>query len=131
MIQAYNFLYSWQLFPEKGTYEYGNRPKSGIYKLETNGTKKEILVSMNWVTLENQAFTSQYTFTTDADEYEFDDKDLADQVTAKMEAPSPAGPGGAAPIPKVEVVSRPSIQDRSSRPARSRTRRSPTTPARR
>ena len=38
-------------------------------------------------------------------------KDLADQVTAKMEAPSPARPGGAAPIPKVEVVSRPSIQD--------------------
>jgi predicted PurR-regulated permease PerM len=38
-------------------------------------------------------------------------KDLADQVTAKMEAPSTARPGGAAPIPKVEVVSRPSIQD--------------------
>ncbi len=38
-------------------------------------------------------------------------KELADQVTAKMEAPSLARPGGAAPIPKVEVVSRPSIQD--------------------
>jgi hypothetical protein len=84
MIQAYNFLYSWQLFPEKGTYEFGNRPKSGIYKLETNGTKKEIVVSMNWVTLENQAFTSQYTFTTDSDEYEFDDKELADKVTSNF-----------------------------------------------
>jgi hypothetical protein len=33
MITAYNFIGSWQLFPEKGTYELGNRPKSGIYKI--------------------------------------------------------------------------------------------------
>jgi hypothetical protein len=34
MVDAYNFLASWQLFPEKGTYEFGSRPKSGIYKIE-------------------------------------------------------------------------------------------------
>jgi predicted PurR-regulated permease PerM len=38
-------------------------------------------------------------------------KDLADQVTAKMEKPAPIQPGGPAPIQKVEVVSRPSFQD--------------------
>ena len=31
MITAYNFIGSWQLFPEKGIYESGNRPKSGIF----------------------------------------------------------------------------------------------------
>ena len=38
-------------------------------------------------------------------------RDLADEVTAKMETPKPTQPGGAAPIQKVEVVSRPSFQD--------------------
>ena len=35
MVQLYNFIASWQLFPEKGSYEYGERPKSGIYKIES------------------------------------------------------------------------------------------------
>ncbi len=38
-------------------------------------------------------------------------RELADEVTAKMEKPSTSNPGGATPIPKVEVVSRPSFQD--------------------
>ena len=41
MVQAYNFLAAWQLFPEKGNYEYGERPKSGIYKIEALEGKKE------------------------------------------------------------------------------------------
>lgn len=60
MITAYNFIGSWQLFPEKGTYEYGNRPKSGIYKIESTENKKELHISINWLTLENQAFSSEY-----------------------------------------------------------------------
>ena len=44
MITAYNFISSWQLFPEKGTYELGNRPKSGIYKIEATDSKKEIAI---------------------------------------------------------------------------------------
>lgn len=61
MVEAYNFLSSWQLFPEKGTYEYGDRPKSGIYKIEIGGSGKEISISMNWVSLEDQAFASHYS----------------------------------------------------------------------
>jgi predicted PurR-regulated permease PerM len=38
-------------------------------------------------------------------------RQLADEVTAKMEKPSTTKPGEAAPIQKVEVVSRPSFQD--------------------
>src|SRR6202008_3171288 len=80
MIQAYNFLASWQLFPEKGTYEYGERPKSGIYKIETVEGKKELVVSHNWVTLENQAFASQYKIITDGELNPFEDHALADHA---------------------------------------------------
>lgn len=34
MIHAYNFLVSWELFPEKGIYELRRTAKSGIYKIE-------------------------------------------------------------------------------------------------
>jgi hypothetical protein len=56
MIQVYNFLASWQLFPEKAIYENGERPKSGIYKIETTEDKKQLRISHHWVTPENQAF---------------------------------------------------------------------------
>ena len=82
MIQAYNFIASWQLFPEKGTYEFGNRPKSGIYKIEATQNKKEIAISINWVTLENQAFASSYALNADGELFLLDDKTTADSVKA-------------------------------------------------
>lgn len=80
MVQAYNFLASWQLFPEKGNYEYGERPKSGIYKIESTEEKKELIISHNWVTLENQAFASQYKLVADGALNPFDDHQLADHT---------------------------------------------------
>jgi predicted transcriptional regulator len=65
MIQAYNFLYSWQLFPEKGTYEKGERPKSGTYKISSTESRNELNIEMNWVTLENQAFSFTYSLVAD------------------------------------------------------------------
>jgi len=84
MIQAYNFIASWQLFPEKGTYEFGNRPKSGIYKIEATQNKKEIAISINWVTLENQAFAAGYTLNADGDELPLEDTAGADTVKASF-----------------------------------------------
>lgn len=80
MVKAYNFLASWQLFPEKGTYEHGERPKSGIYKIEAVETSKELIISHNWVTLENQAFTSQYRIIADDLLNPFEDHALADHA---------------------------------------------------
>jgi hypothetical protein len=80
MITAYNFIASWQLFPEKGTYELGNRPKSGIYKIEATENKKEVSISSNWVTLENQAFATAYKIIADGDVHPFTDTDVADEV---------------------------------------------------
>jgi hypothetical protein len=80
MLQAYNFLASWQLFPEKGIYEYGDRPKSGIYKIESPEGQKELIISHNWVTLENQAFAAQYKVVADSHLNPFDDHGLADHA---------------------------------------------------
>lgn len=80
MVQAYNFLASWQLFPEKCTYEYGERPKSGIYKVESPEGKKELIISHNWVTLENLAFAAQYNIIADGQLNPFDNVELADNA---------------------------------------------------
>lgn len=84
MVQAYNFLASWQLFPEKGTYEHGERPKSGIYKIEAVPESKELLVYHNWVTLENQAFASNYKILADGNLNDFSNLQLADKVQAEF-----------------------------------------------
>lgn len=39
MTAAYNFIGYWQLFPEKGTCQSGQRLKSGIYKIEAASYK--------------------------------------------------------------------------------------------
>jgi hypothetical protein len=80
MVAAYNFLASWQLFPEKGNYEFGERPKSGIYKMESAGESKQLIIHHNWVNLENQAFSSDYKVNADGDLHEFENKALADEV---------------------------------------------------
>lgn len=78
MIQAYNFIASWQLFPEKGIYEYGERPKSGIYKIEADKEHKQLIIHHNWVTLENQAFAAQYKVIADGSLNPFENKELAE-----------------------------------------------------
>lgn len=80
MVQAYNFLASWQLFPEKSQYEYGDRPKSGIYRIDPVDDKKELVIAHNWVTLENQAFSSQYRLIADGDLNDFAGQEMAEQV---------------------------------------------------
>jgi hypothetical protein len=82
MVQAYNFLASWQLFPEKGIYEYGERPKSGIYKIESLNENKELHIHHNWVALSNQAFAAEYRLIADGAMHSFANKDFADEVQA-------------------------------------------------
>ena len=42
MVQAYNFLASWQLFPEKGTYENGAVTLHVMHEILPNGSLKII-----------------------------------------------------------------------------------------
>ena len=82
MIQVYNFIASWQLFPEKGSYEFGGRPKSGIYKIASSPNNKQIDIAINWVTLENQAFASAYSLLSDGAHLPFEDNTTAEEVKA-------------------------------------------------
>lgn len=82
MTDAYNFLAAWQLFPEKGTYEYGSRPKSGIYRIGFSNSQKAIQVSMNWVTLEDHAFASEFTVVPDGEIHALPDPETAEKARA-------------------------------------------------
>lgn len=78
--EAFNFIASWQLFPEKGSYEFGHRPKSGIYRIEKTEVKNMLTISMNWVSVEDQAFSSRYSFIPDGTEQSIADNDIADII---------------------------------------------------
>lgn len=84
MVQLYNFLGSWQLFPEKGNYEFGERPKSAIYKIESSENKKEIAIGHSWTTIENQGFSSQYRVIADGALHSFEDRKWADEVQVSL-----------------------------------------------
>lgn len=60
MDKLYNFLHSWQLFPEKCTYETGERPLSGTYKISYQEHLKKVRVEMNWLNLIGTAFSSTF-----------------------------------------------------------------------
>jgi predicted transcriptional regulator len=84
MVQAYNFLASWQLFPEKCTFDYGLAPKSGNFKIESIQNGQGISLINNWVSLDNEAFYSQYEIIPDNTERSFSNTDLADIYIAHI-----------------------------------------------
>jgi len=81
MIQAYNFLFSWQLFPEKGIYEQGERPKSGTYKIAIGTESNSLSFDMNWLTLENIAYASTYQIVADGDTHILTNNEIADKAS--------------------------------------------------
>ena len=84
MVQAYNFLASWQLFPEKCEFQFGLPPKSGNYKIESIKNGHELSVSTNWVSLTNDAFYAQYAVKPNGEKQPFDNQDLADTIEAEI-----------------------------------------------
>lgn len=84
MVQAYNFLASWQLFPEKCDFQFGTIPKSGNYKIESIQNGQGLGISLNWVNPDNEAFYSQYELVPDSKQHPFDNHDLADMVKAEI-----------------------------------------------
>ena len=84
MVQAYNFLASWQLFPEKCNFQSGIAPKNGNCKIESIKNGKELNISTNWVSLDNEAFYSQYNIIPDGEKYPFDNQELADTIVCEI-----------------------------------------------
>lgn len=84
MVQAYNFLASWQLFPEKCNFQFGIAPKSGNCKIESIKNGKELNISINWVSLDNEAFYSQYNIIPDGEKHPFDNQELSDTIVCEI-----------------------------------------------
>jgi hypothetical protein len=84
MVQAYNFLASWQLFPEKSDFQQGLVPKSGSYKIESIRNGHALGISINWVSVENEAFYTQYEIVPDGEFRPFENQDLAEAVQAEI-----------------------------------------------
>ena len=84
MVQAYNFLASWQLFPEKGSYQKDIGPKSATYKIESIVNEKHLTISHNWVTVTNEAFYTQYSILPNGIKNPFDNKEVAESYIAEI-----------------------------------------------
>ena len=84
MVQAYNFLASWQLFPEKCEFQSGSAPKSGNYKIESIRNGHALSISINWVSLDNEAFYTQYELIPDGELHPFNDQELADTIQSDI-----------------------------------------------
>lgn len=69
MHELYNFLFSWQLFPEMGTYHSTDRPKSGIYKINFLNTTSTIQIEQNWVNIDNHAYNTSYAVLSDGNKH--------------------------------------------------------------
>ncbi len=82
MVQAYNFLASWQLFPEKCRYESGERPKSGTYRVDITGDPGQLAITQHRLTLENEALSSHYLLKTNGQLNRFEITEMADEVKA-------------------------------------------------
>jgi len=80
MVQAYNFLASWQLFPEKCSFEQGEIPKSGYYNIESIDNGATLLISASWVSRINEAFYSSYKLNPDGVKRSFDQKEYAEEI---------------------------------------------------
>jgi hypothetical protein len=84
MVQAYNFLASWQLFPEKCIYQTGEVPKSGNYKMESVRNGMALKISMNWVSRVNEAFFADFHLIPDAQLQEYDHPDFAEKIKGEF-----------------------------------------------
>lgn len=84
MVEAYNFLASWQLFPEKGTYKQATRPRSGIFKMSLARDERKLLIDQHWVSLEGEAYSSHYSVVPDGSWQDFEHSVLADKIRARF-----------------------------------------------
>ena len=82
MVQAYNFLASWQLFPEKCEYARGERPLSGTLRMSCPDGERLLEVETGWVNMQRQAFSSILRMVPDGRLQSIEDLSFADRVIA-------------------------------------------------
>ena len=84
MVEAYNFLASWQLFPEKCNYEKGIVPKSGNCKIESILDGEQLSISNNWVSITNEGFHTEYISIPDNTIHPYPNHDFADEIQSTI-----------------------------------------------
>jgi hypothetical protein len=81
---AYNFLGSWQLVPEKSEYSHGVAPKSMFLKIEESNNLLQL--DWNWNTYDNEAMHTSYKVNTqELILHPFEHAEVADTVEAIFE----------------------------------------------
>ena len=81
MHELYNFLFSWQLFPEMGTYHSIDRPKSGIYKINYLDNTSTIQIELNWVNIDNHAYNTSYSISSDGQKHTIQNNLIFDEAS--------------------------------------------------
>jgi hypothetical protein len=84
MVQAYNFLASWQLFPEKCEYAQGERPLSGTLQMRCPDGDRILELETGWVNMQRQAFSSIIKMVPDGRPQTIDDLNFADSIVASF-----------------------------------------------
>jgi Protein of unknown function (DUF2452) len=79
---AYNFLGSWQLIPERCKYNIGIPPKSLILRLEERDGL--IQLDMNWFTHDDQTLRTNYGFKNNGQPYPFEHSEVADTIEVEF-----------------------------------------------
>ncbi len=80
MNEAYNFLGSWQVIPEKCIYEDGIPPKSMLLKIEEQNEK--LVLQWDWLTHDNQTLNTGYSIGAyNNDNIPFDYKEVAETIS--------------------------------------------------
>jgi hypothetical protein len=79
---AYNFLGSWQLVPEKCEYSHGVAPKSMILKIEESNDLLQF--DWNWYTYDNEMVHTSYKVQPLEIAHPFDHAEVADVIESKF-----------------------------------------------
>jgi hypothetical protein len=79
MVKVYNFLGSWQLFPERSIYKIVQRPLSAIYTIESDVDTHRLRISQSVQHLDQSAIQSSYTVLAESGIQDFDETSVAQQ----------------------------------------------------
>lgn len=85
MHELYNFLFSWQLFPEMGTYHSADRPKSGTYKISYLDEASSLQFELNWVGIDNHAYNTSYLVTPNGEKHVVENNLIFDEAAYRFQ----------------------------------------------
>lgn len=77
---AYNFLYAWQLVPEKSSFPVGSVPQSGTLTFSVHPSGQAVMVHQSWVAFDQQSYQSTFECVPDGQPHPFTHPTVADTL---------------------------------------------------